>query len=112
MAITDWSESILIVDLGNEPAFSEDMDTLIARLENAEPPLPDVILNLNGVKAINSSNIAQMVRVRKKLGEDDARLRICSVPDAIWSVILVTNLDQVFEFTADIPTSIASLQME
>jgi len=112
MSITDWSESILIVDLANEPSFSEDMDTLFARLETTEPPLPDVILNLSGVTAINSTNIAQMIRVRKQLDEDDARLRICSVSDTIWSAILVTNLDKVFEFTADIPTSLASLQVE
>ena len=42
---------------------------------------------------------------------DDARLRICSVDDAVWSVMLITGLDKVFEFTDDVSTSLASLQL-
>ncbi|MBX3375304.1 MAG: STAS domain-containing protein [Phycisphaeraceae bacterium] len=112
MAISDWSESILLADLQDEPSFSEDLETLIARLEAMEPPLPDVVLNMAAVHAINSSNIAQMLTLRKRLLADDARLKVCSVGDTVWSVFLVTGLDKVFDFNDDVLTSLASLQVE
>ena len=51
MALTDWSDDILIVDLNDEPAFSDDMDALCRRLDMPvkKPPSPDVILNLQAV---------------------------------------------------------------
>ena len=112
MPITEWSDSILIVELNDEPTFSEDMEGLMRRLEDPDEGLPDIIANMQAVTYLNSSNIAQMLRLRKKLSSTKARLRICSVDDAVWSVLLITGLDKVFEFTDDVATSLASLQIE
>ncbi|MHC4908481.1 MAG: STAS domain-containing protein [Planctomycetota bacterium] len=112
MAITQWSEEILILELGDEPLFSEDMDGLLRRLEESSGKPPDIIANLQAVTYLNSSNIAQLLRLRKCLQADDARLRVCAVGDAVWSVLLITGLDKVFEFTDDVATSLASLQMD
>lgn len=111
MPIKDWSETITIGDMTDEPGFSEDMDTLIARIEAAEDAGPDVIVNLEHVSYLNSSNIAQLLKLRKALQALDARMRICGAADAVWSVMLVTGLDKVFEFTDDVTTSLASLQL-
>ena len=101
MSLTDWSESITIAELSEEPMFSEDLNTLITRIEaehDAQKPSPDVILNLAEVDYLNSSNIAQLLRLRKRLMANNARLRICCVGDQVWGVILVTGLDKLFEF--------------
>lgn len=114
MALTDWSDDILIVDLNDEPAFSDDMDALCRRLDMPvkKAPSPDVILNLQAVTYLNSSNLAQLLKVRKKLSLSKRRLRVCAVNDAVWSVLLTTGLDQVFNFNDDVSTSLASLQLE
>jgi len=109
MPINEWSESIIIAELADEPAFSEDMESLMRRLDDAPGPLPDVILNAQAVSYMNSSNIAQLLKVRKRLAESNGRLRLCAVNDQVWSVMLATGLDQVFEFTDDVSTSLASL---
>ena len=109
MPISDWSDSIVIAELSDEPAFSEDMDALVRRLEETTVGLPDVILNLQGVTYMNSSNIAQLLRVRKRLNDGKTRLRLCAVNDHVWSLMLATGLDKVFEFTEDVSTSLASL---
>jgi anti-anti-sigma factor len=111
MPINEWSESILIADLNDEPTLSDDLDALVKRLEASDGTAPDVIANMQGVTYINSSNIAQLLRIRKMLSSAGARLRICAVNDAVWSVILTTGLDKVFEFTDDVSTSLASLQI-
>ena len=73
--------------------------------------VPDVIVNLADVSYANSSNIAQLLRVRKQVLNAGRRMRICSVNDQVWGVLLITGLDKIFEFTDDVTTSLASLMM-
>jgi anti-anti-sigma factor len=110
MPINEWSDNIVIAEMNDEPAFSEDTESLERRLESA--PGADVIINMQGVTYLNSSNIAQLLRLRKKLISSGSRLRICSINDATWSVLITAGLDQLFEFTDDVTTSLASLQID
>ncbi len=112
MPLQEWSESTLIAEMNDEPLFSEDFEALMKRLESTDGNPPDVILNLVGVSRLNSSNLSQLLRLRKTLMSRDRRLRICSVDDSVWSVFLLTGLEQLFSFTEDIATSLASLQIE
>ena len=112
MPINDWSDSIVIAQLADEPAYSEDMGQLLDRLEDFAQPAPDVVVDLKGVTYLNSTNIAQLLRLRKKLLARNRRLRICSVTDTVWSELLITGLDKLFDFTDDVSTSLASLQIE
>ena len=76
MPINEWSESILIAELNDEPSFSEDMEALLRRLDDAMGDLPDVIVNAEGVSYMNSSNIAQLLKLRKKLLDNGAQVLI------------------------------------
>jgi len=111
MPINEWSESIFIAELNDEPAFSEDIEALMRKMDQAGEELPDVIVDMQAVSYVNSSNIAQLLKLRKRLIAGDARLRICTINDAVWSVLLITGLDKLFEFTDDVTTSLASLQI-
>src|SRR5262245_46236010 len=112
MPLNDWSNTIVIAELSDEPSFSEDLDALQARLEESKVrQVPDVILDMRGVTYVNSSNIAQLLRLRKKITLSGRRLRICSVNDSVWSLLMTTGLDAVFSFTEDVSTSLASLQI-
>ena len=112
MPLQQWSETTLIAEMNDEPMFSEDFEALIGRLESTEDGTPDVILNMLGVSRLNSSNLSQLLRLRKTLMSRDRRLRICSVDRAVWSVFMVTGLEKLFDFTDDVATSLASLQIE
>jgi anti-anti-sigma factor len=112
MPLQEWSESTLIAEMNDEPLFSEDFDSLAVRLEEAGDSMPDVIVNLKGVSRLNSSNLAQLLRLRKIVLAHRRRLRICSVGDIVWSVFLMTGLEKMFEFTDDVTTSLTSLQIE
>ena len=112
MPLQEWSESTLIAEMNDEPAFSEDFEALASRLEEAKDSAPDVIVNLKAVTRLNSSNLAQLLRLRKLVLSRRRRLRICSVGDIVWSVFLMTGLEKMFEFTDDVSTSLASLQIE
>ena len=112
MAI-EWSDDIVVCDLGEEPELSEQLSDVYTKLQETERgKMPNVVLNLSGITYLNSSNIAQMLRLRKALLEADRKLRVCSVADAVWSIMLLTGLDKVFHFSPDKGTAIASLQLE
>jgi anti-anti-sigma factor len=111
MPITAWSEAILIGEMHDEPMFSEDMDTLLVRLDDGDLAAPDVVIDLKNVTYVNSSNLAQLLKLRKKLMLRNRRMRICSFNDSIWSIMLTTGLDSVFHFNEDVSTSLASLQI-
>jgi len=111
MPISKWSDNIAIVQLTSEPTITDDMEALVSHLHD-NPGCIDVIVNMQGVDSVNSSVLAHLLRIRKRLRDAGCRMRICSVSDPAWSIFLVTGLDQVFEFTEDVPTALASLQIE
>ena len=111
MPIEAWSDEITIAELGDEPAFSEDMSSLMQRLDADQDEIPDMIVNLSSVTYLNSSNIAQLLRLRKKLNTAGRNMRTCAVEDQVWGVLMITGLDKIFDFTDDVTTALASLQL-
>lgn len=112
MGISDWSDTMLVMNLEDEPAFSEEADLVFKKLDEHPELAPDIVVSLQDVSHINSSNIAQLLRLRKMLTARDARMRICCVSTHVWSVLLTTGLDKLFTFNEDVMTAIASLQIE
>ncbi len=110
MAI-EWSDDITVADLADEPALSEELAALLERLEGPGPH-PHLVLNFGRVSYINSSNLAQLLKLRKAVAAATRAMKICSVNDEIWSVFLVTGLDKVFRFAPDPMTALAGLQIE
>ena len=120
MPINEWSDSIQVVELQNDPSFADDMAVLATGYQRAADDLKagragararDLVLDMRHVQFLNSSNIAQLLRVRKLAQLAGARIRICSVSDRIWGVLLATDLDRIFDFSEDVTTSLAALQM-
>lgn len=110
---TDWSDNIVICDLADEPELSEELNEVYNQLtERPIDSVPNVVLNLGGVSYLNSSNIAQILRIRRRLIEAHKLIKLCSVADGVWSIMLLTGLDKVFEFVPDKATAIASLQLQ
>lgn len=110
---TIWSDDILIADLADEPALSDELNEVIEQTENPpEGRYPHVVLNFSQVSYINSSNIAQLLRLRKDLTARGKRLQVCSLTDEVWTVMLTTGLDKVLSFSPDPMTALATLQIE
>jgi anti-anti-sigma factor len=108
MAIQQWSDEITVAELGDDPQFTEDVTGLMDSLEGAGR---DVVLNFSAVGFINSSNIALLLRLRKLVISAKRRLILCGVSRHVWSVFQVTGLDKILEFTNDIATALATVQL-
>ena len=110
MAINEWSEHDLVVDLQNEPQLSDELMSVAEGLEVRTHPC-DVVLNFLHVGFLNSSNISQLLRVREALRTCGGRLCLCSVNASIASVLEVTHLDRLFHQEQDTASALAALQM-
>ena len=71
-----------------------------------------MVLNFAGVTYLNSSHIAALLRMRKRLMELGRSLVLCSMGDDVWSVILLSGLDKVFRYAPDPMTALAGLQLD
>ena len=110
---TEWSDSITICDLSDEPEFSEEINEVTNRLqEMSNEETPHVILNMSAVTYLNSSNLAQLLRLRRAVTDHNKKLTLCAVADPVWSIMLLTGLDKVFTFVPDKALAIASVQLD
>ena len=108
MGVQEWSDKITVVELGDDPQFSDEIGGLT---ESIEQQPRDVVLNFAGVGFVNSSNIASLLRLRKLMMMKERRLVLCDVNTQVWGVFLVTGLDKIFECTKDISTALATVQL-
>jgi len=108
MPIQNWSDEIRVVELGNDPQFTDELTNLMESLEKRPS---HAVLNFATVGFINSSNVAKLLRLRKMMLSAQKRLMLCNLNTQVWGVFLVTGLDKIFEFTGDISTALATLQL-
>lgn len=108
---TDWSDDIAIAELADEPALSEELNTIIERV-GQQDKAPHVVLNLANVTYLNSSNIAQLLKLHHALTAAERRMKLCHVCDEVWSILMVTSLDKYFDFAPDTMTALAGLQLD
>jgi anti-anti-sigma factor len=108
MAIQNWSDDITVVDLADDPQFTEDMAALADALA-AKPT--HVVLNFSTVSFLNSSNISRLLRLRKQMISADRRLILVGVNDSVAGVFQVTGLEKIFEFSPDMATALALVQL-
>jgi anti-anti-sigma factor len=108
MTIQNWSEEIIVAEMADDPQFADEMAALAEMLAGKGA---NVVLNLGAVSFLNSSNISRLLRLRKQMLSGGKRLIICGVNNQVGGVFVVTGLDKIFEFTNDVTTALAKLQL-
>ena len=111
MPVEKWSDHIWIVKLASEPVLSDDLvslqhDTVQANVR------PNCIVDFSAITQLTSSNLSQLLRLRKQAIDHDVKLRLVGLADSVWVVFMTTGLDKVFEFAPDVPTALAGLQLD
>ena len=108
MAIENWSDRIVIVHLASDPAFTDDLQTI---QEQTGQRSFDLVLDFSGVRFINSSQIARLLKLRKTMQTLGNRMILCGIDTQVWSVFLVTGLEKIFDFADAVPLALAGLQL-
>ena len=110
MPLEKWSDSTVVVHLADDPQFTDDVEGVEQCL--AAQGKCDAVLDFGSVRFVNSSNIARLLRLRNKMSQQDNRLVLCNLTTQVWGAFLVTGLDKVFTFSDNVPTALATLQIE
>jgi len=111
MPIENWSDNVLLVELADDPQFTDDLNALLETAEQRGDC--DVVLNFQNVTFLNSSNIAKLLKLRKmQVVNHKRKVKLCAVSTHVWGVFLVTGLDKIFELYDDVASGLASLQLE
>jgi anti-anti-sigma factor len=110
MPLQKWSDQIWVAQLFEEPAFSDDLETVFSQFRAAETA-PHVVVDLAGVNKLNSSNLAQLLRLRKLVVDAGRSIKIAGPNNAVWTLFLTTSLDKIFEFSPDTSMALAELQL-
>jgi len=110
MAVEQWSETVLIGELGDDPQYTDDLSAIVEQCtDNAQL---DVLLNFANVDYLNSSNIAKLLKLRKLVTiTNERQLKLCGINRQVWGVFLVTGLDHIFDVVEDVSTGLAALQI-
>jgi anti-anti-sigma factor len=109
MPIEHWSDQVTIVHLSDDPQFSDELETFALQSKNRSV---DVVLDMKAVHHVNSSNISQLLKIRKKSVASEKRVILCQLNNQVWGVFLVTGLDKIFEFADNVMLALATLQVE
>lgn len=109
MPIEKWSDKVAVVHLADDPQFSDELESLA--IETKQKPVC-VVLDFAGVHHVNSSNISQLLKLRKRTMATEQRLVVCSVGTQVWSVFLITGLDKIFEFADNVMLALATIQLD
>lgn len=110
MVLQDWSDNIVLAELQDDPAFSDDLNSLYEKAK--ENPNLDVVLNFAGVNYVNSSNLAKLLRLRKLVTVSNQRkMTLCQVNTHVWGVFLTTGLNKTFEFSDGVSVALAQTQL-
>lgn len=109
MSIEHWSDNILVVELQDDPGFTDDLTALLEQVSDNSKV--HAVLNFAGVNYLNSSNIAKLLKLRRLLLASKQRLMLCGISTSVWGLFLVTGLDKVFEFADNVATGLASVQL-
>jgi anti-anti-sigma factor len=108
MPVEQWSDRVIVAHMADDPQFTEDLLSIEQEMGTAPR---DAVLDMAAVHFLNSSNLAKLLKLRKNISGKDRRLMLCGISNPVWSAFLVTGLDKLFEFSANVPTALATLQM-
>ena len=108
MALQNWSDEIVVVELADDPQLSDELSGLMECLSEG---VKDVVLDFAAVSFVNSSNLSKLLKLRKVLTTAKRHLILSRVNTQVWGVFLITGLDKIFECTNDVSTALATLQL-
>lgn len=86
------------LDIATAPILQQRLDEIIDPAENQS-----VALDVSGLRFCDSSGLGLLVRLWKRLQEQDGRLLIIRPPDHLSALLKRTGLDRLFLFRDSFP---------
>lgn len=89
---------IMVLELSGKIMGGDDFDLFNNSIKDlVSEGFVDIVLNLKGVKWINSTGLGLMVSAYTSLVKQGGRMKVCEVSDRIDNILHVTQLELIFE---------------
>ena len=111
----EYAEKATIVTFTDEKILEERdivelQQSLVGIIEQSEKI--NLILDFANVKFLSSAVLGLLIRVSKKIYEQDGQLRLCNISPRIYEIFKITRLTEIFDILPDRADAAASLTKE
>ena len=109
----EFRGQVVIATLTDEKILDEDQlqslaGSFMPLIE--QTPKVQLIIDFSNVKFLTSSVLGLLIRISKKVYENDGTLRLCSIDQKILDVFRITRLDKVFEIYPNVDDAMIGLK--
>jgi anti-anti-sigma regulatory factor len=109
MAIENWAEGVILVDLPSSPKETNELEVLMQAL--CSRPRCAVVMDFSRLDFISTRAVAHLLTLRLVLTERQQRLILCGVAPPIKELLETLALDDCFEFARDRSAALNRLQV-
>ncbi|MFA5252830.1 MAG: STAS domain-containing protein [Phycisphaerae bacterium] len=107
----EYGEKATIVTFTDEKILEERdivelQQSLMGVIEQAENT--SLILDFSTVKFLSSAVLGLLIRVSKKVYEQNGQLRLCNISPRIYEIFKITRLTKIFDILPDRASAAAS----
>jgi len=111
----EYGEKATIVTFTDEKILEERdivelQESLMGVIEQTEKI--NLILDFSTVKFLSSAVLGLLIRVSKKVYEQNGQLRLCNISPRIYEIFKITRLTKIFDILPDRASAAASLAEE
>jgi len=82
-------------------------ETVVSIIEQTERI--NLILDFINVKFLSSAVLGLLIRVSKKVYENDGQLKLCNINPKIYEIFKITRLTKIFDIYPDVESAVRSL---
>ncbi len=108
----EYTENATIITLAEEKIL-EDTDiralqeSIMSVIEQAERM--NLILNFGNVRFLSSAVLGLLIRISKKIYEQDGQLKLCNIDPKIHEIFKITRLNKIFDIYPDLESATEGL---
>ena len=89
------------VDINSSPEIRKSFDKILSK------EMPKIVINLVGVTYVDSSGLATLVEILKRMKSYGGKMKLTNVSPKIKSLFEITKLDKLFEIMPDEESAIS-----
>ena len=108
----EYTDNATVVTFTTEKILEEKdiqalQEAIISIIEQTERI--NLILDFVNVKFLSSSVLGLLIRVSKKIYENDGQLKLCNINPKIYEIFKITRLTKIFDIYPDVESAVRGL---
>ncbi len=106
MSIYRWSDDVILVDLPEALDKHHELQRVLSMLRDEDAC--DVVVDFSDVQVVGGAWLTQLQKIQRLVNQRGHKLVLCDVAPATRGIFTIAHIDDLFEFTEDRFTALAS----